>query len=285
MSASALLNLGEISEPVTIFGGPYGNLQATQALLEQTDVSGIASSNVICNGDLVAYCAQPAETVDLIRSSGVRVLRGNCEESLAEGSADCGCGFETGTACALLAEAWYPFCSEQLSSETKEWMGSLPAHICFTLAGRSFYLVHGGLSASNRFIYASTPQEEKQGELALCDADAVIGGHAGIPFGEELGGRYWLNSGVIGMPANDGTRNGWYLVLIPESKGVRCVWKRLGYDAEAAYASMQESGRSDGYAKALITGLWPSMDSLPAEERGQRGSALSLSPLTISSGN
>ncbi|MEW8691344.1 MAG: hypothetical protein AB2535_09660 [Candidatus Thiodiazotropha endolucinida] len=111
----------------------------------------------------------------------------------------------------------------------------------------------------------------------------VIGGHAGIPFGEELGGRYWLNSGVIGMPANDGTRNGWYLVLIPESKGVQCVWKRLGYDAEAAYASMQESGRSDGYAKALITGLcrvW-----IVCRQRRLRGSALSLSPLTISSGN
>ncbi|MEW8026912.1 MAG: hypothetical protein AB2792_20385 [Candidatus Thiodiazotropha sp.] len=86
------------------------------------------------------------------------------------------------------------------------------------------------------------------------------------------------------MPANDGTRDGWYLLLIPESKGVRCEWKRLSYDAAAANASMRESGRSDGYATALITGLWPSMDSLPAEEKRLRGSALSVSPLTISSG-
>ncbi len=130
-------------------------------------------------------------------------------------------------------------------------MGALSTYIYFTMAGRSFYLVHGGLSAINRFVYASTPAVEKQQELALCDADVVIGGHAGIPFGEVLHGRYWLNSGVIGMPANDGTRDGWYLLLLPQAKGVRCEWRRLSYDTEAAHAAMQLSGRSDGYATAF----------------------------------
>ncbi|PVV07117.1 MAG: diadenosine tetraphosphatase [gamma proteobacterium symbiont of Ctena orbiculata] len=281
MSTPGVLNLGEITTPLLIFGGAYGNLQATQALFKQARALAIPNPNIICNGDLVAYCAQPAETVELIRSSEIRVLQGNCEESLAHDSDDCGCGFETESACALLAEAWYPYSSQHLSSETKRWMGALPAHINFTMAGRSFYLVHGGLSAINRFVYASTPAVEKQQELALCDADVVIGGHAGIPFGEVLHGRYWLNSGVIGMPANDGTRDGWYLLLLPQAKGVRCEWRRLSYDTEAAHAAMQQSGRSDGYATALITGLWPSMDSLPETEKALQGRALSLSPLII----
>lgn len=281
MSHGAVLDLGTFNDPLIVFGGPYGNLQAMQAILREANARAIPPSRMICNGDLVAYCAQPQETVELIRSSGIRVIQGNCEQSLADGSVDCGCGFEAGSTCALLAQAWYPFCAQRLSSATTNWMGRLPTHIKFRMAGRSFYLVHGGLSGINLFIHASTPAGMKRREMALCDADVVIGGHAGMPFGESLDGRYWLNTGVIGMPANDGTRDGWYLVLSPQAQGVRCDWCRLVYDAEAAYAAMVEAGRSDGYAKALLSGLWPSMDSLPAVERGLRGRAIVRSTLSI----
>ncbi len=281
MSGRSVLDIGTIEDPLIIFGGPYGNLQATRAMLDEADALSVPATRVICNGDLVAYCAQPAETVELIRSSGIRVMQGNCEQSLAQGSMDCACGFEAQSACALLAQAWYPFCAERLGAETTRWMGELPAHIRFSMAGRSYYLVHGGVSAVNLFVHASTAVALKRRELDLCDADVVIGGHAGIPFWALLDGRYWLNSGVIGMPANDGTRDGWYLLLTPEAQGVRCNWYRLVYDAEEAYAAMLEAGRSDGYATALLTGLWPSMDSLPAVERWLRGKAITLSTLSI----
>jgi hypothetical protein len=35
------------------------------------------------------------------------------------------------------------------------------------------------------------------------------------------------------------------------------------------------------YARALGTGLWPSMDVLPAIERAQQGKRLELDPLSI----
>jgi predicted phosphodiesterase len=285
MPGRTLLDLGSIDDPLIVFGGPYGNLQATRAMLSEAAALSIPVTRVICNGDLVAYCAQPAETVELVRSSGIRIIQGNCEQSLVQGGMDCACGFEAGSTCALLAQAWYPFCAERLGTAAVRWMGELPTHIRFSMAGRSFYLVHGGLSAVNLFVHASTAVALKRRELDLCDADVVIGGHAGIPFGESLDGRYWLNSGVIGMPANDGTRDGWYLLLTPEAQGVRCEWCRLAYDAEAAYAAMLEAGRSDGYATALLTGLWPSMDSLPAVERWLRGKALSIQPLNILRGD
>ena len=76
-----------------IFGGPYSNLQATIAMQARAAELEIPAKRTLCTGDIVAYCAEPAETIDLIRSWGIHVVMGNCEESLAFSEPDCGCGF------------------------------------------------------------------------------------------------------------------------------------------------------------------------------------------------
>lgn len=85
MTAHEIIDLGQLHEPILVFGGPYGNLQATLAMREKADELGIPASRVLCNGDTVAYCAQPEETVSLLQQWGPRVMQGNCEESLATG--------------------------------------------------------------------------------------------------------------------------------------------------------------------------------------------------------
>ena len=79
--------------PLLVFGGPYSNLQATQAVLAEAARRGIPSQRVICTGDVVAYGADAAACCDLIMASGIWVIAGNCEENLAAGALDCGCGF------------------------------------------------------------------------------------------------------------------------------------------------------------------------------------------------
>lgn len=77
------------------------------------------SSQVICTGDVVAYCAEPEATVELLRRWGIHVVLGNCEESLGSGAPDCGCGFETGTVCSALSIDWYRFAVKQVGSDLK----------------------------------------------------------------------------------------------------------------------------------------------------------------------
>ncbi|MFB3151536.1 MAG: hypothetical protein ACE10M_13345, partial [Alphaproteobacteria bacterium] len=52
-------DLGATDGPMLIFGGPYGNLQATQALLAAAAALGIPPTRILCNGDVAAYCADP----------------------------------------------------------------------------------------------------------------------------------------------------------------------------------------------------------------------------------
>jgi predicted phosphodiesterase len=273
--------LGELSGPVLVFGGPYSNLPATVAMRDTARGLGIPAQRVICTGDTVAYGAAPNETVALLRDWGCHVVMGNCEESLAAQSPDCGCGFEDGSACSTLSNEWYTFANARLSPDHRAWMAGLPHHIRFGLEGRRCRVVHGSVDRINAFVFASHPVEFKQRQLAAGDADIVIGGHCGLPFGQRLPVGYWLNAGVIGTPANDGTPDGWFLLLRPAATGIDARWHRLPYDWAAARDAMQAQNLSPAYASSLETGLWPSLDVLPDKERAETGRALNPAPLLL----
>ena len=78
--------------PVLVFGGPYSNLEATEAMLAEARRLAIPPARILCTGDIVAYGADALATVAAVRASGIHAIMGNCEESLAANSENCGCG-------------------------------------------------------------------------------------------------------------------------------------------------------------------------------------------------
>lgn len=202
-------DIGALAGPLLIFGGPYSNLQATRAIKALAQELNIPASHTICTGDIIAYCGDPEATLEMIRAWGIHLVRGNCEEALGSDALDCGCGFETETSCSLLAVDWYQFARNKINPEQKTWLRELPGRIDFSYGGRDICVVHGGVDRINRFIFSSTPAEQLTAQFDLAQTDVVIGGHSGIPFGQRLAERAWFNAGAIGMPANDGTRDGW----------------------------------------------------------------------------
>jgi predicted phosphodiesterase len=269
----------EAREPVLLFGGCYSNLQATRALLNQAAELGIPPDRIICTGDVVAYAADPAATVDLVRASGMHVVMGNCEESLGLGAADCGCGFAAGSACDLLSVAWYAHADASLDDDSRKWMRGLPRRIDLAVGGRRLAVVHGSPNSINQFVFGSVPDAVLRDLIASTGCDGVIGGHCGIPFTRMVDGRLWHNPGVIGVPAHDGTPRVWFSVLAAVGDDIEIRHLPLDYDHAAAAASMRAAGLPAGYADALGTGLWPSVDVLPPEERAHGGQLLDFAPI------
>ena len=265
--------------PVLVFGGPYGNLEATTALLDAARRRHIATRNIVCTGDVVAYAADALSTVALIRRAGIRTVMGNCEEALGGGAGDCGCGFAADSACAALSVAWYAHAQRSLDAASRRWMRGLPRRLDIVVGGRRLAVIHGGARRINRFIFASTRLAAKRSELAFAGADGIVGGHCGLPFSQLVDGRLWLNAGAIGMPANDGTSDVWYATLTPGRGGILVEHHRLAYDHATSAAKMRAVGLPEGYAAALASGLWPSCDVLPPAERIARGKALDPPPL------
>jgi uncharacterized radical SAM superfamily Fe-S cluster-containing enzyme len=271
MSATPELHLDGAA---LVFGGPYSNLQATAAVLDEAARLGIPPSHVICTGDLVAYCGDPVATIDLVRRAGIRVVMGNCDEQLAQGGADCGCGFPAGSACEHASAAWFAYADARVGRDDRAFLGSLPRRIDLVIGGRRLAVIHGSVRRINQFVFASTAAAIKRAELDRAGADGVIAGHCGLPFSQAIDGRLWHNAGVVGMPAHDGTPRVWYSVLTPTDDGLRIEHRALNYDHAAAAAAMSRANLPADYRAALATGLWPSCDVLPYREIRESGVAI-----------
>lgn len=263
----------ESADRILVFGGPYSNLEATRSMRREARRLGIPSRHTICTGDVVAYCAHPAETIGEIRSWGLHTVAGNCEQQLAAGADNCACGFEKGGACDVLAEGWYSYAAERVSHDDRQWMGSLPGEAWLTWAGRTIRIVHGACSETSKFIFASN-RNEIAAQLAGSGTDIVICGHSGIPFGHHEGDQFWFNAGVIGQPANDGTPDGWYGMLTRVENGITFSLHRLAYDFSATRAAVLDAGYADPYGTSLGTGIWPNDEILPAHEKTMTGHRL-----------
>lgn len=262
-------DFGDLGERVLVFGGPYSNLRATQALRSYADLHGFAPSACICTGDVVAYCANPVATVDEIRDWGVPVIAGNCEEQLSSGAPDCGCGFEEGSACDLLSASWYPFAAAAVSAADRDWMGCLHQLAIGCVGGLRVVFVHATAHENNRFVFFAENDEIlfqyfNEIESIVGAVDVVFSGHSGIAFEREVQGKRWINAGVIGMPPHNGSRATQFITFDAQS-GVTHHW--LDYDAEQEAVDMRAKGLVQGYDTALLSGYWPSEDVLPQELR------------------
>jgi predicted phosphodiesterase len=273
--------LPEINASLIVFGGPYSNLQALEAIKAICDADNVPGSRVICTGDIVAYGAQPAECIDFVRQWKIHVIAGNVELQLAADKDDCGCNFNKGSVCDALSDKWYTFARQRISASQIQWLSELPRFLTFNCAGYAFNVVHGAYSQTAKFIYRSTPWNTKLAEFDQTRSDVVLAGHCGIPFIQSNDNKVWANAGVIGMPPNDGTTLGWYMTITPGAQELILETKSFQYDNLKAAKLIENENLAVEYAYALRNGIWPSNDILPVIERRQQGHALQDEKITL----
>jgi len=262
-----LIDLGALEGDVLAFGGIVSNAHALSALRHHASAHGFSPTRMVCTGDVAAYCGQPAEAVAGMRALGAlgaATIRGNCEDSLARNSSNCGCGFEQGSSCDRLSATWYAHADACLGDGERDWMAALPRLAVFRAHGRRWGVVHGGVTAVNRFLWPNSPEAEFAEEIAALEAvagpvDAVLAGHCGLPFLREAAGRMWFNTGALGMPPNDGGPRTSFGVIAADGPRI----ERLDYDHAGAAKAMRAAGLTQGYDRALESGWWPSEDVLP----------------------
>ena len=142
-------DLGQIDAAVLVFGGVYSNREALEALIAEAERLAIPAGRMIHTGDIIAYGADPQACARMLRDLGCPAIKGNVEQQLADGALDCGCGFDEGTGCDLLSARWYAYASKRVDQDLCAWMGAMPDHIRFEMAGTSIRVVHGAPSSVN----------------------------------------------------------------------------------------------------------------------------------------
>ena len=271
-----ITDLGIIKGKTLLFGGVYSNLQALEALKAIAEKENIPAENCICTGDIVGYCAQPEETVQLFKIWKAKSILGNVEIQLAESAEDCGCDFTEGSRCDGFSKLWYPFAQSKLSKNSIEYLATLPDHISFTYANKKVTVVHGDYFNVSEFVFKSTDWELKSKNFEATESNVIIAGHCGLPFNQEKDNKLWLNPGVIGMPANDGSPQVWYAILDDTNGSLEFSHYNLDYNYKLTNKLMQNGLLPEEYARTIITGIWDNTEILPAVESGLQGFGITL---------
>lgn len=269
-------HIGTLSRKALLFGGVYSNLQALEKLKNISESENISPENCICTGDIVGYCAQPEETVQLFKSWNARSILGNVEIQLIEDADNCGCDFEEGSRCDALSQQWYAYAQSKISESSKNFMMTLPNHLQFNYANKKITVIHGSFFNTSDFIFKSTPWNVKHENFEATKSEVIIAGHCGLPFHQKRNDQFWINPGVIGMPANNGLPHVWYVILDDKNSQFNFKFQTLDYDYKLASQNMLDANLPESYAETLKTGIWDNMDILPIEEQKQQGLKINL---------
>lgn len=259
-----------------LFGGVYSNLQALEALFDWAKLNNFKADQIVCTGDVVGYCAQPQECVDLVKDWGVYCIAGNVEIQLRNGDDDCGCNFSEESSCDLNSRNWYPFAKEHVNHEALDWMNTLPLNLVFDFGGAKWGVVHGSQEETAKFVYKSSPWSEKSPTYQNLGVDHILAGHCGIPFADENEGYLWINSGALGMPANDGTQRVWFCVVSEENGQFSTQFHSLEYDFKSTQEKMKAECLPVAYIETLETGLWDSTEVLDEAQTKLTGVRIEL---------
>lgn len=271
-----ITNIETLTGKVLLFGGVYSNLQAIEALIAIAKSEGIPPENCICTGDIIGYCAQPEETIQTFKDWNARSIVGNVEIQLRDDEADCGCDFTEGSRCDGFSQQWYPYAKSKLSKTSLDYLQTLPDHITFNYGNQKVSVVHGSYFNVSEFIFKSTDWAIKLPNFEALQSDIIIAGHSGLPFINEEKDKLWINPGVIGMPANDGSPEVWFTVLDDSLEPLHVNFRKLDYNHTLTNKLMLNGLLPESYAKTIVSGIWDNMEILPEAEKQQQGKPIKL---------
>jgi predicted phosphodiesterase len=256
-----------------LLGGLYSNYLALEATLQDIRRRGVDA--IYCLGDLGAFGPHPDRVFPLLQEYNVACVRGNYDDSIGRGLADCQCGY-TDPRDNLFAGISYDYTLANTSETNRTWLRTLPEEIRFDLGGKSVLLCHGSPRRMNEFLWESTTPTHFLEQLAEQHAaDVICCTHTGIKWQRELAGRRrFVNVGVLGRPENDGQTNVWYTLLDSRPaardgrRSLRVEFVPVEYDHRRLAAEMRAEKLPEEFVETILTGWWTTcLEVLPAKER------------------
>jgi len=253
-------------ERIAVLGGLYSNYLALEAAL--ADIRRRGADGIYCLGDLGAFGPHPDRVFPLLADAGVACLRGNYDDSLARGLADCQCGY-TDPRDNHFARISYAYTFEHTSPANRAWLGTLPDQRRLMLGRHRLLLCHGSPRKVNEFLWESTTSTAFLDHLRRAhDTDVTLATHTGIKWHRRLpGDGHFVNVGVLGRPENDGRTCVWY-AIVEAGPDVSVEFVPVEYDYERLARDMVAEGLPDEFIETVRTGWWTTcLEILPAKER------------------
>src|SRR5687768_9044955 len=144
----------------------HANLEAFQAVLEDSKKQ--TCTHYAFLGDIVGYCADPKECLDIVRVLGAPCVKGNHDEYCATDFPPK--GFNPNAAKAI------EWTRKQLAAEDREWLNNLP----YVLKIENFTIVHASLETAKNWQYVFDKVAARASFIHQ-DTQLCFYGHTHIP--------------------------------------------------------------------------------------------------------
>lgn len=221
-----------MADPVwAIFSDVHSNLEALQAVLADMEAQG--ARRRFCLGDTVGYSANPAQCLELVRSLGCPVIKGNHDAAAAND--------KELPEMNVSAQAGIEYSRRKLTPAQRTWLEQLP--MVHTEGGCEF--VHGSLDAPSDWWYVIEPEdawmhfESQTLPISFCghshdpmfwhldSEERMIMSHGEGRIQLPTGGKTLINVGSVGQP-RDGDPNACYVIFNPKARWVE--FRRVPYE-------------------------------------------------------
>jgi len=230
----------------------HANLEAFEVVLADTKEQ--KCTHYCCVGDVVGYNANPKECLDIVRSMGMPVVKGNHDEYCSSEE-----DLEGFNPHAAEAVNWT---RKQLGKEDRQWLRDLK----YVRLVASFSMVHATLDGPQRWGYVfdklAAAASFTYQNTSVCFfghthvpvafvRDSVVRGGTYSKFRVEPGKKYFVNVGAVGQPRDGNPKSGYVVYDLNEGT---IELRRLDYDIPKAQKKIIEAGLPQRLADRLALG-------------------------------
>jgi predicted phosphodiesterase len=205
---------------VAVVSDIHGNLPALDAVLAEVDAEGVDA--VVCTGDVLGGPFS-ADVFDRLRSVDARVVRGNADRFVVEGTDE-------------LGQDW-PAERARLGDERVAAAAAWPLTLELDLDGLGRTLFFHAVPAADEPVFTRiTPDDDVAELIGDVEANLCVCGHTHVQFDRRLPtGLRVVNAGSVGLPY-EGRRGAFWALLGPDVQ-----LRHTEYDVEAAVATLREA--------------------------------------------
>jgi putative phosphoesterase len=242
---------------IALIGDVHANLPALEAVLTHALKMNVkAIWNV---GDFVGYGAYPNEVVKILREIGAISIIGNYDSKVLRVKIK-----EKEWGMKKIPEKWLAFqwAYENLSSENRIYMSSLPEKRHIHQKGWHIQMTHGSPATSEEHLGPDTSDERLYELVRLSHASIILCGHSHQPFTRWIDGAVFINPGSVGRP-DDGDARASYAIIKLKKKMLDVSHYRVDYDVERAAQAIRDNCLPEEFAQMILQGR--SLDGLKEE--------------------
>jgi predicted phosphodiesterase len=194
-------------------------------------------------------------------SDAIPGVAGNYDSTVATDYKHCGCRYEDPHQ-EELSHLSYAWTRENVSPDTKRFLGSLPFRIDIRplgghVVGPTVTLIHGNQSLNTVYVTEDRSDDflAKMGSAVGARAgDVVAFGHTHKPWHRVVDGVHFVNTGSVGRPKDGDWRAGYATVEVGAAGEVGVEFRRVEYDVDRAAAAIEASTLPHEFATYLKSG-------------------------------